>query len=472
MKQYKNYAVLFKAIRDGENIYYLPVDILSGTYDENSHIFYDKNNTPYKHLIENPGSYGYACRELVEDKIKRYKSLPMPAIKAIFLNSFKKYTYLLTTVEDTNTPAILVTNKKNGEKELLLEDDALMFYKNSHPAFIELLKKSGSEEESEEDEKINVDINKLYNDITANIIGQDEQIKTILSTIWKQYNDFSNDRARNILIDGSTAVGKTEIIKNIIRLSNIPIVYTSITDYTPNCTQGRDITELLFSLIDRAGGNISKAESGIIVFDNLDKICDKTPTKNTVEKLMQNELIKFLEGDKLDMIYNYNEFSFDPSRLMIIGIGNFSREYKDKVMGFENASNINNAINRDDYVSKGLLLEFVSQFPIIIKMNDLGYDDFIKILKNSKSGALNLNKEFLKSQGIDLSVDDRVLSKIAKMASESKFGARILDEEVEKALAIASFEIAKNPSIYARLIINEETINDNKKYRLIRKFGK
>ena len=132
-----------------------------------------------------------------------------------------------STIEDTNTPAIIIINKKNNEQELLLEDDALMYYQKKYPAFIKLLENVNNDEEVEE---IEVDIKSLYKSITDNIIDQDKQIKILLSSIWKQYNEFSNEKSRNILIDGNTAVGKTEIIKNIIKNSNIPIIMTSITD--------------------------------------------------------------------------------------------------------------------------------------------------------------------------------------------------------------------------------------------------
>ncbi len=465
-----NYVVLFKTIKDGDNISYLPVDILIGRYDETSQIFYDKKNTPYKHLIEMPSSYGFAFRTEVEEKIKKYQNLPFGFIKALLLNSFKKYSYTLTTIEDTDTPVILVTNKKTNDKEMLLEEDTLMFYKNSHPAFIELLNKVNEDEEVIEE--INVDIKSLYASITENIIDQDEQIQNILSAIWKQYNDFSDDKSRNILIDGETATGKTEIIKNIIKYTNIPIVMASVVEFATSNGQ-RSFSELLFSLIDRAG-NLENAQKGIIVLDDIDKLADDDIHSVSTRKILQSDLIKYLGSDRIDMIYHYNEFTFDTSKLMIIAIGNFSRDLdkEDKIVGFESKNHINTAADRNYYVLRGLLPEFIREFPIIIKMNNLGYDSFIKILKNSKSGALNLNKEFFERQGIDLCYDENVINKIASIASKSKFGAKSLDETIEKALTFASFEIANNPELYSRLIITEETIDDNKKYRLIRKFGK
>ena len=43
------------------------------------------------------------------------------------------------------------------------------------------------------------------------------------------------------------------------------------------------------------------------------------------------------------------------------------------------------------------------------------------------------------------------------------------DEIVERALSDASFEIATNPEIYSELIIDDKTIEDNKKYTLVKR---
>ena len=40
---------------------------------------------------------------------------------------------------------------------------------------------------------------------------------------------------------------------------------------------------------------------------------------------------------------------------------------------------------------------------------------------------------------------------------------------IENALSVASFEIASNSELYSELIITPETIEDNKKYILVRK---
>ena len=46
-----------------------------------------------------------------------------------------------------------------------------------------------------------MNINDVYKELTSKIIGQDDPIKQILSTIWKQYNNNDRPTNYNILIN-------------------------------------------------------------------------------------------------------------------------------------------------------------------------------------------------------------------------------------------------------------------------------
>ena len=77
----------------------------------------------------------------------------------------------------------------------------------------------------------------------------------------------------------------------------------------------------------------------------------------------------------------------------------------------------------------------------------------------------------MERQGIKLTLEEGVKAAIAKKAVKDNFGARSLDEIIDRALSIASFEIAKNPELYEELIITEDTIKDNNSYKLVRKIS-
>lgn len=479
MKKGQEFAVIFKVGIKDNSIEYTPKDIIIGYYDDEEKAFIDNSGTAYYHIIDIPENYGYACRSDISMLTKSYPLVPFPLAKKIILNSLKKSKYVLGNEEKTSTPVIIMTDKKTNNIEVLLENDVLNFYEEVYPNFIEEFREKDKEtniEQNEETKNTNIEINiaNLYKEITENVIDQDEPIRKILTAIWKQYNDFSPNKSRNIFINGGTAVGKTETFRILTKLINVPCVMTSATEYTANGYVGKSVTDMLVSMLDRAGGDLEKAQKGILIIDEIDKIASQGTSSSQVnQRDVQEALLKLIEDGKFDITYHNKEYTFDTSKLMVVAMGSFSRiELKeDKVVGFEQKAKNKTYkdLTREDFIANGMIPELIGRFPVIVQMNELGYNSFIRILKESKHNALNLNKNFFESQGIKLSLSDEVIDAIANKAVKDKFGARSLDETIETALSVASFEIASNPDLYDELVITTDTIKDNKNYKLIRK---
>lgn len=72
--------------------------------------------------------------------------------------------------------------------------------------------------------------------------------------------DLISKLKENILICGSTGTGKTEILKRISKLYNIPIVIEDATSLSETGYQGRKITDMLDDLCHVAGNDIKLAE--------------------------------------------------------------------------------------------------------------------------------------------------------------------------------------------------------------------
>ena len=91
----------------------------------------------------------------------------------------------------------------------------------------------------------------LYRDITSTIVGQDNQIKSLLSSIYFNQELFNNPdknlckHRQNILIKGGTGTGKTETIKKLCSYYNLPITIEDATTYTVTGYVGNDVEELL-----------------------------------------------------------------------------------------------------------------------------------------------------------------------------------------------------------------------------------
>ena len=68
--------------------------------------------------------------------------------------------------------------------------------------------------------------NYLYKEIKKTVKGQDEAIKQIVTTIWKNH---SGEHNSNIIVLGPSGCGKTEILRQTAKLLDIPILMMSVS---------------------------------------------------------------------------------------------------------------------------------------------------------------------------------------------------------------------------------------------------
>ena len=131
------------------------------------------------------------------------------------------------------------------------------------------------------------EIKKMLDDY---IIGQTEAKKAIAVAVYNHYkrlnynlspkkNKIELDKS-NILLIGTTGVGKTLIAKSLARLLEVPFVCADATTLTEAGYVGEDVDSILNKLIENANGDINKAEMGIVYLDEVDKIAKKVDTRN------------------------------------------------------------------------------------------------------------------------------------------------------------------------------------------------
>lgn len=501
MRKAQELAVIFKITHPSygigkQTIEFIPIKVIEGVFDYENEVFTDKDNTIYHHLIDDPETYGFANRISIENIRKQYPHIPLPVVKALLLKNSRGYYYQLAQIVDDKVPVIIITSKQNPSKKTPLFDSTLLpYYLEYCPDILKNYLKAEENEQKEEkaiiQEAINeqtklkeieastsentqsIDINALYKELTSNVINQDEPIRKILVGIWKQYNDFSDNKSRNILINGSTGVGKTEIFRIIAEQIGIPTVIASAPQYSATGYIGRSVEDMLTALLEKANGNLDKAERGILIIDEIDKISQTKDTSSVNQRDVQENLLKMIEDGSYLVTYKGSQTTFETGRLMVIAMGSWSRIEleEEKVVGFEQKSKKRQYkdLTKEDFIKNGMIPELVGRFNIIIQMNELDYNSLLEILNHAKNSALNTQKEFFKKREIDLIVEEAAKKAIALKASNNNLGARSLDEIIETALSEASFEIATNPSAYEKLIITPDTIEDNKKYTLIRR---
>lgn len=305
------------------------------------------------------------------------------------------------------------------------------------------------------------DISYMYSQIKKTIISQDEQIMQILTALFKNQKVVNSNLSvdliaklkENILIYGSTGTGKTEILKRISKLHNIPIVIEDATTLSETGYVGRKITDMLADLCLAADNNIELAEKGILVIDEFDKLAEKSgDNQSHISRLgVQRSLLKLLDGT----LFYFEGKKFDTSKLTIVGLGAFT--------GITDGDDYNH-LTTDDFMKYGIMRELIGRFSKTIAMNPLSKQDIIKILKESDFSPLNTYKKLFDMLEVTFGFNDEFVEYIAELAIAKKSGARSLKTVFDDCISSALFRIFAGE--YSSISLVKPDNENNKPYVL------
>lgn len=312
-----------------------------------------------------------------------------------------------------------------------------------------------------------------YEEISKKVIGQDSQLKSLLSNIysWQKLidSDISPELKRNykpnIFIVGSTGCGKTEMLRQVSRIMNIPMVIEDANRYTIEGFVGQSIDDMLLNLIDKCDGNVAKAERGIIVIDEADKLNSVQGMDGIATTGVQQSLISMMEGGEYKIGNSRNSFGIeriiDTTNIQFIFMGSFNRQMVvEKKLGFgtDNTQTYESYHNLEpkDLIEKGMIAELVGRCSKIITMNNLTVEDYKNIILNSKISYLNIQKELMKHKGVKLIVTDDFVDELAKQAASSGIGVRSVKTIISTLLSEMEYEI--NTGEITEVVLNKELI--------------
>lgn len=282
-------------------------------------------------------------------------------------------------------------------------------------------------------------------DIQSKFIGQETLVEHLFYNIVNNQqlaiNENINDGERSIIfLDGPTGTGKTAITREITEQLDIPFIASSATNYSATGYVGGNITDTLKELYEKADGNLEKAQKGIIVFDEFDKITHKHSGSLEMKKAVQQQLLDFMGGGKYkirvrDGLFDKQEVEFDTSKLTFVCLSALSelrdfKTQKKQALGFGEVLEQSNAddysITPQDLIDMGLERELVGRFNTYLHTDEYSEEDLLKILKESPLSPLKGLEKLVSSKGKKLEIADGVYEVIASAAYKLHTGARSL----------------------------------------------
>lgn len=466
-KRPMEFAVIFrkKSIPNRVGTYFTPVSVVIGYYQESTKTFIDINKNQYKHMISSSDGCGFGLRNTVRELNMAYCKRNLAALVKAYFRDLNGHCYYFVKLGEKSSIVYLACEHRLFHRVTYLKDKDFSSLDISS--------------------SFKIDARSLTEKVKSKVIGQDEAIEDIVTTLWQ---NFRSKAKKNMLLVGPTGVGKTEIVKLVAKELNIPFVVVNASGLSKSAYKGEGIIDILRRLLILSNNDVAKAENGIVFLDEFDKLALKEGTEDSVSTSgVQEELLKFIEGGEYEInisndLLCENNVIIHTNKIIFIAAGSFyslqrkKQEEASKVIGFGNQVVKSNLVHdfydhltSEDLIEYGIISELAGRIPVIISLKPLTEESFIQIIKNPNSDILNDKEQILKEEGIQLLVQGNVYEKIASKAILKNIGVRGLDSTVEALFVKAMKEISLNEGIYEQLIIDEKTVDDPKHYTLVKK---
>jgi ATP-dependent Clp protease ATP-binding subunit ClpX len=302
------------------------------------------------------------------------------------------------------------------------------------------------------------------------VIGQEGAKRILAVAVYAHFRKAemaADDRLEmlksNILLIGPTGCGKTLLCETLARVLEVPFVTADATSLAQSEYVNDELDAILQRLLDRAGGDVARANRGIVFIDEVDKLkAISGQARAAAGEHVQHALLKIMEGATVRL--NSGAY-LDTTQVLFICGGAFvaldSILAETQAFGFIAANEnddqkvldrLNARVKPTDLFRFGLIPEFAGRLPIIARLDELTRDMLVRIMIEPHNAIYRQFRAILKNEGVDLVVEPAVFGQIADLALEYKVGARSLRGIFEEMLTPVLYAVPDRPEV-ARVTI-------------------
>ena len=325
------------------------------------------------------------------------------------------------------------------------------------------------------------------------VIGQEDAKKVLSVAVYSHYkriamghqgeSDVEIDKS-NVLLIGSTGVGKTLLAETLARKLKVPFAIADATTLTEAGYVGEDVENILLKLIQNAGNNIALAERGIIYIDEIDKIAKKNEnvsiTRDVSGEGVQQALLKIIEGTEAAVPPqggrkhpNQEMLKIKTGNILVICGGAFvgldavvEARVAQNPLGFgaeiqalheKDLVELYSHLEPDDLIHYGLIPEFIGRLPVVVTLEQLSVDSLKQIIVEPRNSVVKQYQASLELDDVELIFEEDAIDAIARKAVQRKTGARGLRSIIEDIMVDIMYDA---PSLKGRkrVVVTREAV--------------
>ena len=323
--------------------------------------------------------------------------------------------------------------------------------------------------------------------LNETVIGQDEVKKSLAVVFFKYLTERLNEdklkemgrelTKSNLMLTGLSGTGKTYTIEQLCNILDMDYIVVNCASITSPGFKGGDIEDELKRLFDKCDGDLKRIKKSVVILDEIDKLRANSEVNGSDVSgsgAIKN-FLKMLEGTEIEVEVSNGYFkrkeTLNTKDVMFVGCGTFMggidrdniedivRKRMDKkghkrAMGFfgekeyeESVTHERNVIRRnitaDDIIEYGFSPELLGRFSMVLNLEILTLEDYIKIAKLKKNG-FDEYKTLFNLYEKKLTVSEDVYELLAENMMKTETGSRSLKTLVDKICTPLVYDMTEN----------------------------
>lgn len=281
----------------------------------------------------------------------------------------------------------------------------------------------------------------------------------------------------SILLIGPTGSGKTLLVNTLSRILKVPFVKVDATSMTKTGFVGDSIQDAVRELYYMSDSDMGKAESGIILVDEVDKLAggsreDYIANSVVTGKGVQQELLRPMENSKIDLFSQTNINSIremmqgndldnqkiSTRNILFILAGAFDgiekvilkrlKKESGQSIGFGGHTPMTvqdvqlEQLQPKDLIEYGLIPELVGRITYTVPLERLDAKKLYEVLRESKGSIVHqMEQSISETTGKKVIFSDQALQAIAQEAQHFQTGGRALAEICHRIMSELLFHL-------------------------------